>query len=254
MEVVVLVKAYPEASNSYGEAVCVAGIAREYMGHPRWVRLYPVQFRELPTFQKFRKWDRIEVEPLSSRDSRPESVHPNQETIRVIGRVPQSEQKMLMHDLEVVTTCDLIANEDGTNRSLGLVRPSRVEPVVITPLEQHTIDSEQRKRDALMGQIDLFSGERPEAAEVVPFEARCRYWCGATDCQSHNPKIISWELGQSWRSWRSRYPDPISRIERKWNEYLQPRRRLHFFVGNMAAHRTSFLNLGTWAPIIDAAR
>jgi hypothetical protein len=46
IRLVVTVKSYPQPSSRYHESVCVAGIRRDTRD-PQWVRLYPVQFRDL---------------------------------------------------------------------------------------------------------------------------------------------------------------------------------------------------------------
>ena len=51
LDVLVLVKAYPNPSQSQGEACCVMGVNRE-MG---FVRLYPIPFRNLEDEKRFRK-------------------------------------------------------------------------------------------------------------------------------------------------------------------------------------------------------
>src|SRR5437879_1598199 len=53
ISLVVTVKAYPAISQKHGEAVCVAGIRTD--SAPRWVRLWPVYFRDLPFSERFQK-------------------------------------------------------------------------------------------------------------------------------------------------------------------------------------------------------
>jgi hypothetical protein len=47
MTILVTVKAYPVLSDAHGECICVAGV-RVDDGPSRWVRLFPVPFRDLP--------------------------------------------------------------------------------------------------------------------------------------------------------------------------------------------------------------
>jgi hypothetical protein len=53
-----LVKTYPSPSTKYGETVCCAGIDAETR---EWIRMYPVNFRSLDEFAKFRKWQFVEA-------------------------------------------------------------------------------------------------------------------------------------------------------------------------------------------------
>jgi hypothetical protein len=86
VRLVVTVKAYPTASVKYGETVCDAGI-RTDTERPEWVRLYPVEFRDLPFDQQFKKWSEIELTVRPSSDSRPESRRPDTSTIRVVRQL-----------------------------------------------------------------------------------------------------------------------------------------------------------------------
>ncbi len=56
--VLITVKAYPEISTKHGETVCVAGIDADAGS---WVRLYPIPFRDLEAYRKFKKYSIIEV-------------------------------------------------------------------------------------------------------------------------------------------------------------------------------------------------
>lgn len=47
----VLVKAYPQPSEQYGETVCVAAITED---GSRLLRLYPIRFRHLDPEQRFK--------------------------------------------------------------------------------------------------------------------------------------------------------------------------------------------------------
>src|SRR5258708_36962068 len=50
---VVLVKALPQPSKTYGETVCCAGVTAE----GQWKRLFPVRFRHLRGDSSFSRWD-----------------------------------------------------------------------------------------------------------------------------------------------------------------------------------------------------
>jgi len=82
----VTVKAYPSVSTKYNELVCCAGITDA----KRWVRWYPVPYRDLPGHKHFEKYDIVEVDALKRdayKDDRPESWQPILETMRIVGHV-----------------------------------------------------------------------------------------------------------------------------------------------------------------------
>lgn len=61
MQVLVTVKAAPNPSETYGETVCVAGV-RADVAHPGFVRLYPINFRDLDSDDRFGKYQIITLE------------------------------------------------------------------------------------------------------------------------------------------------------------------------------------------------
>jgi hypothetical protein len=71
MRVVITVKAAPNPSERYGETVCVAGLRLD-SDHGGWVRLYPINFRELDDDSSFKK--AINVAP-SRRSRRCDDEH-----------------------------------------------------------------------------------------------------------------------------------------------------------------------------------
>lgn len=72
LEVLVTVKAYPNLTK-HGEAVCVADID---MASPRWIRLFPVTFRDLPWTGQFKNYQVIKLKAKkASKDLRSASYN-----------------------------------------------------------------------------------------------------------------------------------------------------------------------------------
>lgn len=57
-KVLITVKAYPNPSTKYGETVCCAGID---IDTGKWIRLYPIPFRDLDSAKQFSKYTIIEI-------------------------------------------------------------------------------------------------------------------------------------------------------------------------------------------------
>lgn len=71
--VLITVKAYPALSKKYNETVCTAGITEE----GKWIRIYPIPFRQLDYDNQFRKYEWIELDlERNTSDFRPESYRP----------------------------------------------------------------------------------------------------------------------------------------------------------------------------------
>ena len=74
--ILVTVKTYPTLSSTYDEIVCTAGFRED----ASWIRLYPVPFRKYDEYQRYKKfqWIELDVEKNTS-DSRVESYRPTSE-------------------------------------------------------------------------------------------------------------------------------------------------------------------------------
>ena len=76
----VLVKALPQPSETYGETVCVAGVTLDR----NWRRLYPVRFRQLD--EGLRRWQWVDYEWRKPRgDRRAESRHVEEPSMRSVS-------------------------------------------------------------------------------------------------------------------------------------------------------------------------
>lgn len=92
-EVLIIVKVYPTPSNKYGETVCTAGITRD----SKWIRLYPIPYRDLPTTQRYDKfqWIRVKVTPSNEMLRRPESHKIDVSSIELLSKIPPGAVKSI---------------------------------------------------------------------------------------------------------------------------------------------------------------
>lgn len=248
IQLVVTVKAYPSASVKYGETVCVAGI-RTDTPSPRWVRLYPVDFRDLPFDRQFNKWSEIGVSVTASSDSRPESVKPDTSTIQVVRGLSSArdwaERRPLVEPLIVDSMCGVLERQREDGASLAAFRPHTVFDVLV---EKETDDWTQGQLDSL-SKLSLFAQDK-QTLEKIPWRWKYHYSCGP-DCNGHRQTIIDWEIHQAWRKWRGRYGSEgaAQRVRDKWlKELAGSDRDTVFFVGNQRAHPEGFLVLGVYWP------
>ena len=251
INVVVTVKAYPAASVKYGESVCVAGI-RTDTDTTEWVRLYPVEYRDLPIDKRFAKYEEIALDVSDSSDKRPESLRPDTSTIEVLRKISTgrdrkwTERRSIVEPLVTESMCSILAAERENGRSLGAFRPASVEDVVATKEGDWT----DRQVDVL-NQMTLFAQDKG-ALERIPWRFKYRYSCGGS-CRGHEQSIIDWEIHQAYRGWRREYGEreAVERVRSKWlDELCGPGRDTIFFVGNQLRYRESFLILGVfWPPM-----
>lgn len=251
--ILVTVKAYPAISQRHGEVVCVAGIRLD-SSPPIWIRLWPVEFRDLPFSQRFQKYQFISVAvDRSARDSRPESFRPVTETL-VVGETigtqrGWADRRRLVEPLIGDSMCAVQARERIDRTSLAIFRPSDVDGFVI-----ETDDAEwDPKKRAVIAQPSLFAPDKDQLLKI-PYKFKYRYRCAAKGCPGHEQSIIDWEIAQAYLKW-AKYGsnERLRRLRSKWlGELCSSTRDFAFFVGNQHQHPTSFVVLGVfWPPKVE---
>lgn len=105
----------PEASASYGDASCVAGV-RIDGDEPTWIRLCPIAFRWFDGKSQFKKYDVIELEVRRrDADTRSESYSPAQDSWEAINHLrPGKSRHQVIGRLPLTTTCELMSVQDGS--------------------------------------------------------------------------------------------------------------------------------------------
>ncbi len=201
LRLLVTVKAYPSVSTKYNELVCCAGITEER----KWVRLYPVPYRDLPNHTQFQKYDIVEVtceRREAHKDNRPESWCPKLDTMRVIGhldvnRGDWSERLKWIEPTVLRGFGELSELQAKENKSLGAFRSGKILGVEVAAEKSEWSDAQL----AAINQTDLFSAKEP--LEKVPY----RFRLGFEDelGQPHWLSVIDWEFFQLWRKERDRF-------------------------------------------------
>lgn len=248
-QLLVTVKAYPSVSAKHNELVCCAGITDA----KRWVRLYPVPYRDLPGHKQFEKYDIVEVDAFKRdayKDDRPESWQPILETMRVVGHVDVKHGNWDTRLEWIRPTLfpgfahlqDLQEKEDV---SLGAFKPARILGVEVSPDDEKWSPAQMNT----INQGDLFSKKEP--LEKVPY----RFRLGFLDerGKEHWLSVIDWEFYQLWRKERDRFKSKekaAEQVKKKLETISGADKDLILFVGNLAnpAMRKSFMILGCCYP------
>jgi hypothetical protein len=243
------VKAYPQISRKHGEVVCVAGVRTDTVP-ARWIRLYPVPFRDLDFGSRFVKYQSISLETRPSSDSRPESVKPNTDSIQCGETLSAAKgwlaRRRLLEPLMRDSMCGLLREQQDHGTSLGIFRPRDIAKLDIEP-DTGAWDPEKQ---AVIDQPSLFVPDKTRL-EKVPFRFKYRYRCADASCAGHDQSIIDWEIGEAFRKWRARYGQAgaLKEIQRKWlDDLCSPGRDTAFIVGNQHQHPGSFLVLSVFWP------
>jgi hypothetical protein len=231
----------------HGEAVCVAGFD---LDNPRWIRLYPVPFRDLPFAQRFRKFDIVELEASESSDPRPESYKPNADSIRVVGHLNARravERRRHIEPLMRQSMCAIRREQQESRASLGIFRP--LAPPELRIVEERS--AWEPEKQMIVGQPSMLMPGK-KGLEKLPFRFSYRYGCaGEPTCPGHEQSIIDWEIAEAFRKWRDRLGEhrALEHIEERWTRDLwAPERDSAVIVGNQFKSPQGFLILGVFWP------
>ena len=207
-EAFIIVKAAPRASNTYGETVCIAAI--DHNG--RWVRLYPVSFRQLEDAQKFGRWDRIRYRwrnPTASADRRPESRRVDQNSIEIIGKLRERDRQAFLNRAAVTS----LRAELEAGRSLALLQCDIVD---FWP-ERRTNDEITKQAQVyqnLRNQQDLFAIHELVPREACPYVFKYRYRDADGD---HEGTCQDWETETTFLRRRSEMFSEAAALD--WMKY-----------------------------------
>lgn len=138
LKILITVKTYPIPSAKYDELVCTAGVTEG----GDFIRLYPINFRDLPFSRQFKKYQWIEViaEKHKRLDVRKESYRPDCDTIQILGEIPTkrgdwSERAKFALAKRSRSMEDLQERQKEDRTSLGVFKPKKVNDLIITPDE-----------------------------------------------------------------------------------------------------------------------
>ncbi len=247
--ILITVKAYPNPSNKYGETVCCAGIDIETL---KWIRLYPVDFRDLDGSKKFKKYNILKIKcEKNKKDHRLESYRPDCDSIKVVDHYDTKDKwqkrKEVVLPLVKSSFCQILKDIEN-KESLGIFQPCGID----FHWEKAKLMDEDRRQTCYL-QLS-FVAKRKETLEQIPFNFYYTFKCkNEQSCPSHKLMIIDWELGQSYRDWRYRYREGnllLEKIKERWltRNCSMKNNDVYFYVGNMMQFRDQFMVLGVFYP------
>lgn len=221
--VVILVKALPQPSKTYGETVCCAGVTANGV----WKRLYPVRFRHLSGDSSFSRWDWVDFEyRLPTRDQRTESCHVHEDSIRIEGSLSSNGRARLLNPLIVGSAKEAFSR----GQSLALIRPRRTR-FSCRRKSLGQIEAERVAYRKAAAQLSMFD-ERLAEIEPTPFLFRFRF---EDDAGQHTYTNGDWEAHAMF--WRHRRQTNEAEALRWMSEIFNdeyPRKGVVFAVGNQA--------------------
>ncbi|MDE2732276.1 MAG: hypothetical protein OXI38_12870 [Bacteroidota bacterium] len=254
LQVLITVKTYPIPSSTYDELVCTAGVTE----NGDFIRLYPINFRELAEHQQYRKYQWIELDAVkhTGRDKRKESFRPITESIVVRGdpipthRGSWSERGQYVLAKKTRSMEDLWDRQAADHTSLGVFRPKEVQDLVISP--DDTDWKPSFKAELRQQRIWEDRTVSREPLRKVPFKFHYRFSCDDSRCRGHKMMIEDWEVGALF--WRladqgTSHEEASELVKQKFlRELCGGDKDSHFFVGTVLNYPRSWIVLGVFYP------
>jgi len=255
LEVLVTVKTYPIPSAKYDELCCTAGVTEQ----GEFIRLYPINYRDLPWEQQFKKYQWIEVvaQKHGRRDVRKESWRPDPATVRLLGQpIPTgpggdwSQRGRTVLRNVAGSMEDLRDRQKNDQTSLGIFRPREVSDLVVTPVSSEWKPSFL----AALAQARLWEnrGTSRVPPRKVPWRFQYRFRCDDPRCTGHRLTNEDWEVGALY--WRlvdqgATPEEAATKVKKKFLDQICGRdKETYFFVGTVLAHPKSWVVIGTYYP------
>jgi hypothetical protein len=255
LKVLITVKTYPIPSAKYDELVCTAGVTET----GDFVRLYPVNFRDLPYSKQYRKYQWIEVgaKRHTGRDSRKESFRPDCETLKILAepiptvRGDWSERAKYVLAKRAASMEELYERQSADRTSLGILRPKRILDLVISDDAQHWKPGFL----AALQQARIWEDRKvtKEPPRKLPYKFSYRFECDDSRCRkNHRLMIEDWEVGALF--WKlvddgASQKEAAEKVREKFlNDLCGPEKDTHFYVGTILAHPKSWVVIGVFYP------
>lgn len=258
-KVFMTIKTYPNLSNKYGELVCTAGVCGN-----RFVRIYPIKFRDLAHFEQFRKYQWIQLDLVKrprDKDFRLESYSPAPgRKLRLLEHVGGRGRDCWRKRMEILGKVPLHRNLEeliGLARkepfpSLAMLKPEKILEFVIEPAPREWTD----RQKSYFRQPDLFEETRPLTLKKVPYKYSYRFT--TEDGKERTMMIEDWETGALyWNCLKGCDGDEEAanaKVRAKY-EAIAANPGVFFFIGTtLANHLRSpnpFIIIGVASPNID---
>ena len=244
----ILVRTYPTPAKTGVEVSCTAAVTDK----GEWLRLFPVPWRLLDSDQRFRKYQWVELTVTkSTKDPRRESYKLKPDGIKIVSSPLSTAngwqaRKDVVFPLRAHCLCCLIRQRDSQGwPTLGVFRPRSIERLTITPEDPNWTTSQLER----LRQGHLFVENPKKELEKIPFSFRYEFHCADDGCNGHKIICTDWEMGQSYRSWRSNYGDQWEqKFRQRYESEMIQRNDTHFYVGTVHGHPHVWIIVGLFYP------
>jgi hypothetical protein len=248
-DVLMLTKTYPHPSKKYRETTCVAAIT--YAGELR--RLFPVPYRFLDGKYHFKKWEWIKARLFkASNDHRPESfrIDSIERTNTVVGTKNAWAERRRWLEPHIVESFTLLEQRrQVTNQTLGVIRPTRLLALDITPVDNTEWTDEERVSLLREGLFDSEEARSRPPLRKLPYTFHYRYECQSPNgVQEHRHMITDWEAGALYWNCYHRHGSLWEKPFRQQLEENFSQKDVFFLMGTMHRFPDQWLIIGLIYP------
>ncbi len=245
----IVVRTYPVPEALGIESSCTAAIT----DHGEWLRLFPVPWRLLDRNQRFQKYEWVQVSVTKAiDDTRLESYRLRSDGIQVLSDPLSTAngwkaRKDIVFPLMAHCLCCLTKQRDVQQYpTLGIFRPASIGRLRISPSDPPGwTDAEL----AMLRQQHLFAEAPKQELEKIPFVFRYEFRCAEDGCPGHTLMCTDWEMGQSYRQWKSDYGEQWQeKFRQRYESEMIGKKDTHFFVGTVASHPHRWIIIGLFYP------
>jgi hypothetical protein len=235
-EIFVIAKTYPTRSKKYKELVCTAGINK----NGDWVRIYPIPFRSLEEYRKFKKytWISAEIVPDSS-DPRPESHKINTSSIEILEHIPPEDnwilrKQLILEKSRVYTNLKEIIEKANTKNQLSLCTFLPTKYLGVEILENQAKEPTQEEEKAFKNaNRTLFDTEVCEVEftgmPYIPYKFKIKFEDDEGTVSSMS--VIDWEFSQLYLYYAKKPQVGAQKVKEKIESLFE--KDMHLFLGTM---------------------
>lgn len=238
--ILITVKTYPTLSATYGELVCTAGLRED----GRWVRIYPVPFRRLEEYQKFKKYRIIEAQVIRNpKDPRPESHKVDFQSLTLTETILSTRDAWLERRdwvLRRSTVHDnlgalIAAANERNDLSLATFKPREIIDCLAEAQDPEWNERKVKALQAAARQGELFEEWEPKRltklVRKLPWKFSYRLF--DADRKESTMMIEDWEIGALYWKCIQSGATPEEAVEKVRLKYLDEfkTKDLYLFLG-----------------------
>jgi hypothetical protein len=193
----------------------------------------------------------VEVTVTKASDARPESYKLKPDGIRVLSEPLSTTKgwqarKDVIYPLKAHCLCCLQKQRDAHGHpTLGIFRPKVITKLHITAEDAKWTDAQL----ALLRQGHLFLRPPKTELEKIPFTFRYEFRCDHDECPGHKIICTDWEMGQSWRQWKTKYRDGWeAKFRGRYETDMILKYDTHFYMGTIRQHPHVWIIVGLFYP------